>query len=144
MRGSDDIREVEEPERLGKVLRVGLVGPETFEGHLVLGLLAGAARLIHLGTKTLLTTGFIHSFIHLFMVLFSHLVRLRVFLHRQFAELGAQSARVHGPGPASKAFRASLHLKPTLSLSLDTYSLSTTVALKMTQPLPAGGAVHST
>ena len=48
MAGPDDLGELRAPLVLGEVFGVGVARPDALEDHLVLGLVAGAARLNHL------------------------------------------------------------------------------------------------
>lgn len=45
VRGTDDVGKVEQPLARREVLGVRLLGPEALEGDLILGLVAGAARI---------------------------------------------------------------------------------------------------
>jgi hypothetical protein len=48
MRGTDDIREVQQPFSPGKVFGVCLLGPESFKSDLVFGLFTSAAGFVNL------------------------------------------------------------------------------------------------
>ena len=75
MRSSNDVWEVKQPLARRKVLRMRVLWPKSFEGDLVLGLLARAAR-------------------------FHDLVRLAVLGYLGLAQLKAQAAAVHCPNVA--------------------------------------------
>ena len=103
MRSPNDVREVQQPPRGGEVLGVRLVRPQPLEGHLVLGLLARAARVVDL-------------------------VRLRVLRDLLLAELQGQSAGVHGPdipgGFKGQMYQFKVSLRRTLyELSINAFRI---------------------
>ena len=72
MRGTNDIRKMQQPFSSGKVFGMGLLGPEPFKSDLVFGLFTSTAGFVNL-------------------ILFS------VLLDFSLTQLQTQSARVHGP-----------------------------------------------
>ena len=48
MRGTDDIREMQQPFAPGKIFGMGLLGPEAFKSDLVFGLFTSTAGLVNL------------------------------------------------------------------------------------------------